>query len=163
MRKKILFVCTGNTCRSSMAEYLFRHLVKERGFATERGHDLIIRSAGVFAIEKDPAADQAIEVLKKRGLMAIADHQATPVNEDLILDADLILTMTKSHKAHLLNLYPEAKSKIFTLKEFTITKEEQDDLEFDLDIKDPFGQSVEAYQITATEIETYLQRLLEKI
>lgn len=159
MRKKILFVCTGNTCRSSMAEYLFRHIVKERGFAT----DFIIRSAGVSAIDKDPAADQAIEVLKKRGLLEIAEHQATPVNKDLIFDVDLILTMTKSHKAHLLNLYPEAKSKVFTLKEFTITKEEQDDPEFDLDIKDPFGQSIEVYQITATEIETYLQRLLEKI
>ncbi|AZR74915.1 hypothetical protein BBF96_11765 [Anoxybacter fermentans] len=138
-----------------MAEYLFRHLAEEAG----RGDEFIVRSAGVAAIENDPAADQAIEVLGDKGITAIQKHKATPINEELVQDADLILTMTQAHKKMLLDLYPDAKEKVFTLKEYTIRPEE----ESNLDIADPFGQPVEVYQKCAGELEIYLKRLLEQL
>ncbi len=142
-----------------MAEYLFRHLVEEMG----RDSEFFIRSAGVAALETDTAAEQAIQVMGSRGIKAIEEHQATPINSELIEYADLILTMTRNHKERLLNIYPEAKTKIYTLKEYTILENEKQDTTFNYDIDDPYGQPVEVYQQCAAELEIYLKRLLTKI
>ena len=152
---QVLFVCTGNTCRSSMAEYLFRDMVKESG----REDEITIASAGVSATTDNPAADQAIEVLSRRGIGEIEDHTATPVSDEVVKDVDLILTMTQSHKRMLLNQYPELEERVYTLKEYT--KQEQED--GDLDIKDPYGQPVEVYQACADEIMIRLRRLLKQL
>lgn len=157
--KKILFVCTGNTCRSSMAEHLFRQMLIEAG----RSEEVEIRSAGVAAFPGDPAADQAIQVMHGKGITSIQGHQATPIYQELVEEADLILTMTRAHKGRLLSFFPELTEKVFTLKEYTYDPELDGESEFNFDVADPFGMPVEVYEKCAAEMEVYLQRLLVKL
>lgn len=192
MIKHILFVCTGNTCRSPMAEGLFRTM------ARAAGHDLELRSAGVSAMEGSPISSLAVKTLQERGITEASEMTSQVISEELVSWADLILTMTVQHKAEVIRRYPQAVETTFTLKEFvnietrnadkleladklhaelqlkhamgqTITALEQDEL-FQLeqelagvDISDPYGGSEELYKQCADELEQQLRRLLEKI
>lgn len=163
--KTILFVCTGNTCRSSMAEGLFKEMLKNR---SDIQSEIKVISAGTSAWNGDRASQYAIAVLKEKGI-DLQEHRSTALTLDLIENADLILTMTSSHKAAVLNLCPEAHEKVFTLKEYTRCEAEGDSkMDFfgygnPEDISDPFGQSIEVYRKSAAEIEESLKKLIKKI
>lgn len=109
METKILFVCTGNTCRSSMAEYIFNDLIEDESYE--------VQSAGVSAREGETVSPQAEQVMAEKGI-DISEHEAQELTEELIIEADLILTMTHQHKKSILNMFPKNKEKVFTLKEF---------------------------------------------
>ncbi|WP_248929361.1 low molecular weight protein arginine phosphatase [Paenibacillus hamazuiensis] len=188
--KHILFICTGNTCRSPLAEGMLRQLARERGLAIE------VRSAGVAAYEGAPASDHTATILREKGIKE--PHKASPLTGDLLDWADLVLTMTQSHKRHAIQLFPEAVDKIFTLKEYTlddpaeleavaeierlyadaqmkqalaqpITDDERSrmtELQRKLpsyDIADPFGGSLTTYRKSAEEIERSLHKLIRKL
>ena len=160
--KTILFVCTGNTCRSSMAEALFKEMLAERN-----RDDWKVISAGVSAFEGNSAHENAILALEEQGIETIKDHQAQRLNQELITQADLILTMTRRHKSLIFAEYPEAEVKTFTLKEysnFTEQKSEQlNEASNDLDILDPFGQALKKYKSCAKEITDNLKQVFEKL
>ncbi|SFE61537.1 protein-tyrosine phosphatase [Alteribacillus iranensis] len=145
--KHILFVCTGNTCRSPLAEALLRSKATD---------GVEVKSAGVYAMPDMPASDGTMDVLKEKGIEL--DHKSQPVTKELVDWADLVLTMTKSHHETTVQLYPEAADKIFTIKEFAadITGPEGD-------ITDPIGGSAEMYRKTAEELEPLIDAVLEKI
>lgn len=102
----ILFVCTGNTCRSPMAAALLKEKIPQ----------LNIQSAGIFASHHNRVNKHAIEVLRKRNITL--NHETQPVTEQLLHWADLILTMTTQHKQSLIVQYPNFQEKYFTLKEY---------------------------------------------
>ena len=151
----ILFVCTGNTCRSSMAEVLFKDLLQKSG---AKLGNIKVMSAGIYANPRDTAADQAIEVVEELGL-SLREHRAKILTKDLLQEADLILTMTNHHKLAILQIAPHIQDKVFTLKEYA----NAGDTIKDVNISDPFGQSVEVYRKSANEIMEALKKVLEKI
>ncbi|MDD3839517.1 MAG: protein tyrosine phosphatase [Clostridia bacterium] len=112
--KTILFVCTGNTCRSSMAEALFRDMFVQAGKDTQ---GIQVVSAGISAVPGEKASPQAICVMKEMGI-DISEHRSTKLTKRLVDRADLIFTMTMAHKDNVLRVYPEAEGKVFTLKEY---------------------------------------------
>lgn len=146
--KKILFVCTGNTCRSPMAEGILKDMARKKGI------DIDVKSAGVFAFEGDKASQEAIEVLKEEDI-DISDHRTKLVTEEMVEGADLVLTMSFSHKDTLLFKYPFSKEKIYSLKEYVFYRQ--------ADIQDPYGGGMKAYKETKEELKDVLEKLLEKI
>jgi len=112
MKKTILFVCTGNTCRSPMAEALLKDMVKD----SKEEYEII--SAGTTALAGEPAAGEAIRALEEIGVV-MTGHRSQPVTQDLLERVDLIITMTRGHKERIMELMPLAGEKTFTLKEFS--------------------------------------------
>ena len=145
--KKIVFICTGNTCRSPMAAALASSIFAKAGLAIE------VTSAGVSAWANQPASRHAISVMTDKGL-CLAAHKAALVSEALFDGAVLALTMTSTHKVILLSDYPNAKDKIFTLGEYVGKN---------TDISDPFGGSLEDYRACAEQIEKLLMLVLKKL
>lgn len=143
---RILFVCTGNTCRSPIAEALFRE--KARQLKVE------VCSAGVAAQDGTPASREAQCVLEERGIHHF--HRAKRVNGEMSAWADTVLTMTGGHKRMLAEVFPGASKKVFTLNEYVGCKDIPE-------IADPFGGGLTTYRQCAKQIEQTLDRLLEKL
>ncbi|VGO20234.1 low molecular weight protein arginine phosphatase [Pontiella sulfatireligans] len=143
--KSILFVCTGNTCRSPMAEALFRHRIGEEA-------NWNAASAGIYAASGEPASDNAIEALRELEI-DLANHQSQPLTTNLVKGADLIVAMTESHQSHIVGSFPEVEHKVFLIKSFGTSK-------VPADISDPFGGSLNTYERTRDEIDRALSDLI---
>ncbi|MEH7180693.1 low molecular weight protein arginine phosphatase [Neobacillus vireti] len=143
--QRILFVCTGNTCRSPMAEAILKNK-KIDGFE--------VKSAGIYAATGSEASAHAKKVLDDHQIEH--DHSSTLLDTESVRWANVILTMTASHKYAILQQYPETSDKVFTLKEFTGE-------EFYVDVVDPFGGSLAIYQETYQELDQLITKAIEKI
>ena len=149
----ILFVCTGNTCRSPMAEALFRYHAEERHAA---------QSAGIFATEGIPVNDYASRALQGQGVEV--PQPSKPITNDLLTWADLVLVMTESHLQLMNEQYQEAVGKTYLLKEYTAEHNGAESAGSEpVDIADPFGQDFSVYQNTLSELDIYIARLLQMI
>jgi protein-tyrosine-phosphatase len=126
----------------------------EAMFRVKAGGHLEIRSAGVAAFDGQQASEYARQVLVQRGINH--EHKARRLNDELIDWADLVLTMTKSHKSAILQFFPNACQKVYTLKEYAGTDGSED-------IADPFGGTLEEYQKCAAEIDDALEKLYKKL
>lgn len=150
----ILFVCTGNTCRSPMAEGMFKSLLKENNI-----DNIIAGSAGISAFEGDSANEKAIYTLKNKGI-DISEHKSMQLTKEIIKNSDLILTMTMGHKKMIANALPEYSSKVFTIKEYVYIKSNEDLTGKNLDIADPYGLDYYIYEKCAEEIEENLKKII---
>jgi len=156
----VLFVCTGNTCRSPMAAKILEKKAKEHHI------DLQIQSAGIGAVEGFPASEHARSVMKEYGMDD--SHTTQRINQRLLDWADLVLTMTIQHKSILIQQYPESIDKIYSLKEFVISQsdwkkqwEKLDQLYTQVELKkqDFYGK----HQKEIKKYEEEYQNLLKKL
>ena len=161
--KNILFICTGNTCRSPMAEgFMKAALAKD----PELSSRFCTSSAGITSYAGDRASSNSIEVMLSNWKIDIARHTAVSLNKKEVSEAFLILTMTRHQKGSVIASYPEAGEKIYTLKEFTcINKLSANNTEYDcsLDITDPYGKPLHEYYQCASEIKEAVDDLLQKL
>src|ERR1051325_3182187 len=145
--KNILFVCTGNVCRSPMAEGIFGLAVQGRG-------EYRVFSAGLGAAEGQPPSPYAVEAVQELGI-DISAHRSQMLTPDLVAQADFIFGMTHSHVDTVMLLYPHAAEKTFLLREFDETLDF-----FEKDISDPIGGSYEVYLNCRDQIEQGMASLL---
>jgi len=148
--RTILFICTGNICRSPMAEGLFRKLLAGR-------KDIRVTSAGVSAQRGQAASQHTIEVLRRMGI-DLAQFRSQPLTEDLVAQATWIFAMTRSHLDTIHLLFPEAADKAFLVCEF-----DPELAATTLDIPDPIGLGLDAYERTRDILNQALPSVLEFI
>src|SRR5665213_3940854 len=148
--KTVLFVCTGNICRSPMAEGLFRH-------ATRGRTDSRVLSAGVGALEGQAPSSHAVRALNELGI-DISPQRSRMLTSELVEEADYIFGMTHSHVDQVNLLFPQAAEKTFLLREFDETLDE-----FEKDISDPIGGSYETYAYCRDQIEQGIFAMLNFI
>lgn len=148
-----LFVCTGNTCRSPMAEGLFRKLVADRlncadDDLVDRG--VVVVSAGLSAATGAPPSPESVQILRDRGV-DLQGHASQPLTPRLLRQADHIFTMTRGHREAILDSFPEVVDRVELLARDGS------------DISDPIGYGIDEYQRCAGEIERNLTDIVSRL
>jgi protein-tyrosine-phosphatase len=146
---RILFVCTGNTCRSALADAIARKIAVERGLG-----DVEISSAGTSAWDSAPASDGALLVGMERGL-DLSQHRAQTLTRELVRDAGLVLAMGPHHLERIEALGGTGKSWLLT--DFASRGASA------RPVNDPIGGELEVYRATADELEQEVRRVFDRI
>jgi len=149
----VLLVCTGNTCRSPMAEVIMRQLIaKKMGFPESDldQHGVIVLSAGIAAVQGCGPSHEAVMVMKEKGL-DLSKHESQPLTEKFVRHADVILTMTEGHRQAILQRWPESSTRIHTVRVDG------------RDIQDPIGGSADVYRECAKEVGIALRERVDEL
>ncbi len=144
--KKIIFICTGNTCRSPMAQALAEKIF------VHNTDELCFLSRGVSVFEEEDACAYAKQAVL-RYEASLDAHVSKQITEDEVKEAFLLVTMTNRHKAYLIQRFPDYQNKICTLK--FLSQGEH------LDIEDPYGRSMDVYHACCDEIAHCLQNIFD--
>ncbi|MDI6688450.1 MAG: low molecular weight protein arginine phosphatase [Desulfobacterales bacterium] len=147
--KHILFVCTGNICRSPFAEGLLKKLSQENGL-----DNIISDSAGLLALPGNSATALAQKVAAEYDV-DLSGHMAKSVKEDIVNRSDLILAMENSHVKNLLDAFPEAEDKVFLIRRFASFGSK------DRGVADPYGLNYDAYRFCFLDIQDGVSGLAE--
>lgn len=150
---RVMFVCTGNTCRSPMAETLFRKLVTEKidcrdWELRERGIDVF--SAGISAGESDPATREAVQIMREHDL-DLTQHLSQKISAAMLEKSTMVLTMTDRHRRSLLEARPDLFDRIQLL------------CRSGTDIADPIGGTLDDYRYCAQQISENLRLLIDEL
>lgn len=144
----VLFVCSGNTCRSPLAEVAFRRLLEEAG-----RHDILVTSAGTGAYGGSPASEGTFLVGLEEGL-DLSAHRARLLDEKLVAGADLILTMARGHLARVVRLGGEGR--VWLLGDYAGEAGP-------VEVSDPFGGDVSVYRDTLVQLTGLLTRARDRL
>jgi len=147
--KRIVLVCTGNICRSPLAEALLQAALKERGVDS-----VTVSSAGTGAWDGAPASEGAYLVGLERGL-DLSGHRARLLTREVVEQADLILTMARHHRARVQELGGEGR--VFVLGEYAGRPPEEGE------VSDPFGGDLDVYRQTCAELEQLVAAVADRL
>jgi len=150
--KTILFVCTGNTCRSPMAVGILRDAIGNR-------HKIKIISAGVIGMKGLPANSNAVKAMKEIGI-DISGHRSQPLTKKLVDEAEKVFVMTQIHKLEVINLLEKSRKEIYLIGELNRKQVLKNK---DIDISDPIGRGIEAYRNCRDQIRQCVPGIIGKI
>lgn len=149
MARKLVFVCSGNTCRSPMAKAMLEKILASMDLDQTKAIE--VSSAGIWALSAEGASREAIEVMGELGV-DLTSHRAQAVDPLILEDAEWIVTMTRNHFDHLVNTYPHLANKLYTLHDFAGRQPG--------DVHDPFGKTAAHYRKCRDEIEGLIHEAL---
>lgn len=147
--KQILLVCTGNTCRSPMAQSILQQKLDARAEGAFK-----ICSAGIGAMNGAPVSWPALAVIKENG-QDLSGHRGRPVDSQMIEEAVLVLTMSRHHSRSLLERFPRAAARIFTLGEYVGASH--------IEVRDPIGGNLEEYRACMRQLDELLEKVCERL
>ena len=151
---KIMYICTGNICRSAMA-----HAMLEKEIENKKLENKIkVFSCGTLAEDGEHASYNAIEAMEYYNI-DLRLHRAVNIKNSKIKEMDIILCATRKHKIFVTQNYPELKEKIFTIKEFANSGIDENDL----DISDPWGYGMPTFLECAKEINVSIEKTIDKL
>lgn len=150
-KRNVLFVCTGNTCRSPMAEALLRKALGEKT-------EIKVGSAGVGAMPGQPASHETIDIVQSRKA-SLSGFRSRQVDESLLLQSDLIIAMTNSHASMVKQFFPECADAVCLLCDFV----DKDEGLAGADVPDPIGMGKRAYEEVAAVIELALPGIIRRL
>ena len=155
--QRILFVCTGNSCRSVMAQGLLQHRLKQLQHRLKRPVE--VDSAGLFAVGGMPPSRDTLTLLQRDGI-DMSSHMAQSVTHEMVRTADLILVMEWMQMEELVRRHPEAKGKVKLLKAFGVPEGQPIG---DPVIADPIGKAPEIYEACYAVIRQSVERVAQAI
>ncbi len=149
----LLFVCTGNTCRSAMAEAIAKQLIAQQ---PELYTDVEVQSAGVMCAGPSPASPQAVIVADQHGC-DLSQFTSKQITEEMLEQADYVFTMTRRHKQMLDGVLPQYSGKTFLLTAYAMGDPSAPD------IPDPFGGSVADYETCFSVLKEQIVAIMERL
>ena len=153
MKKNILFVCTGNSCRSVMAEGLFRELV------SAQADQFMVGSAGVSALDGYPSSQETVKVMRSAGI-DVSTHRSRHLTAPMVRTADKIFVMEHMHREAILQSWPEAAEKVHLLTEYSGDKKHR---MHEIDIPDPIRMPDHFYKNVFQVIRDCVNHIAEEM